>query len=143
MKRTAIDLSLGLVAGLPTVAVAQAGHDVHHPAQAQEQAIPPATPTMPMPGMPEQCRTMMQAMPAECMSAMQQMMQGGMMHGAADASKAAGTASAASCIIPPCIIYCMAVMHSAGMACIMVRIWSGIPGIGIVEAAGGAACSCA
>lgn len=37
---------------------------------------------------------MMQAMPAECMSAMQQMMQGGMMHGAADASKAAGTTPA-------------------------------------------------
>ncbi|SDL96135.1 40-residue YVTN family beta-propeller repeat-containing protein [Paracoccus chinensis] len=36
----------------------------------------------------------MQAMPAECMSAMQQMMQGGMMQDAADASKAAGTASA-------------------------------------------------
>ncbi|WP_273699860.1 DUF305 domain-containing protein [Paracoccus sphaerophysae] len=37
---------------------------------------------------------MMQAMPAECMSAMQQMMQGGMMHGAVDASKAAGMAPA-------------------------------------------------
>ena len=36
----------------------------------------------------------MQAMPAECMSAMQQMMQGGMMHGAVDASKAAGMAPA-------------------------------------------------
>ena len=92
MKRTAIALSLGLAAGLPTVALAQAGHDTHHPAQAQEQAAPPAAPTMPMPGMPDQMRTMMQAMPAECMSAMQQMMQGGMMHGAADASKAAGMA---------------------------------------------------
>ena len=94
MKRTAIALSLGLAAGLPTVALAQAGHDTHHPAQAQEQAAPPAAPTMPMPGMPDQMRTMMQAMPAECMSAMQQMMQGGMMHGAADAAKAAGAASA-------------------------------------------------
>lgn len=94
MKRTVIALSVGLAAGLPAVALAQAGHDAHHPAQAQEQAIPPATPTMPMPGMPEQCRTMMQAMPAECMSAMQQMMQGGMMHGAADAPKAAGMEAA-------------------------------------------------
>ncbi|WP_207101141.1 DUF305 domain-containing protein [Paracoccus shandongensis] len=75
MKRTAIALSLGLAAGLPTVALAQAGHDTHHPAQAQEQAAP----TMPMPGMPDQMRTMMQ---------------GGMMNGAADASKAAGTAPA-------------------------------------------------
>ena len=90
MKRTAIALSVGLVAGLPAAALAQAGHDTHHPAQAQEQAAPPAAPTMPMPGMPDQMRTMMQAMPAECMSAMQQMMQGGMMHGAVDASKAAG-----------------------------------------------------
>ena len=94
MKRTAIALSLGLAAGLPAVALAQAGHDTHHPAQAQEQAAPPAAPTMPMPGMPDQMRTMMQAMPAECMSAMQQMMQGGMMHGAVDASKAAGMAPA-------------------------------------------------
>ena len=94
MKRTAIALSLGLAAGLPTVALAQAGHDTHHPAQTQEQAAAPAAPTMPMPGMPDQMRTMMQAMPAECMSAMQQMMQGGMMHGAADAAKAAGAASA-------------------------------------------------
>ena len=94
MKRTAIALSVGLVAGLPAAALAQAGHDTHHPAQAQEQAAPPAAPTMPMPGMPDQMRTMMQAMPAECMSAMQQMMQGGMMHGAADASRAAGTTPA-------------------------------------------------
>ncbi len=94
MKRTAIALSLGLAAGLPTVALAQAGHDTHHPAQAQEQAAPPAAPTMPMPGMPDQMQTMMQAMPAECMTAMQQMMQGGMMQDAADASKAAGAASA-------------------------------------------------
>ena len=94
MKRTAIALSLVLAAGLPTVALAQAGHDTHHPAQVQEQATSPVSPTMPMPGMPDQMRTMMQAMPAECMSAMQQMMQGGMMHGALDASKAAGTARA-------------------------------------------------
>ena len=94
MKRTAIALSLGLAAGLPAVALAQAGHDTHHPAQTQEQAAAPAAPTMPMPGMPDQMRTMMQAMPAECMSAMQQMMQGGMMHGAVDASKAAGMAPA-------------------------------------------------
>lgn len=94
MKRTAIALSLGLAAGLPTVALAQAGHDTHHPAQAQEQAAPPVSPKMPMSGMPDQMRTMMQAMPAECMSAMQQMMQGGMMHGAFDASKAAGMAPA-------------------------------------------------
>lgn len=95
MKRTAIALSVGLAAGLPAAALAQAGHDAHHPArQLQEQAAPPASPTMPMSGMPEQYRTMMQAMPAECMNAMQQMMQGGMMHGAADASKAAETAPA-------------------------------------------------
>ena len=81
MKRTAIALSLGLAAGLPAVALAQAGHYTHHPAQTQEQAAAPAAPTMPMPGMPDQMRTMMQAMPAECMSAMQQMMQGGMMQG--------------------------------------------------------------
>nr|WP_103174622.1 DUF305 domain-containing protein [Paracoccus sp. SY] len=94
MKRTVIALSLGLAAGLPAVALTQAGHDAHHPAQQhQGQAIPPATPTMPMSGMPEQCRTMMQAMPAECMSAMQQMIQGRMMHGAADAPKAAKTAA--------------------------------------------------
>ena len=42
MKRTAIALSLGLAAGLPTVALAQAGHDTHHPAQTQEQAAAPA-----------------------------------------------------------------------------------------------------
>lgn len=94
MKRTAIALSLGLAAGLPAVALAQAGHDTHHPAQTQEQAAAPAAPTMLMPGMPDQMRTMMQAMPAECMSAMQKMMQGGMMHGAVDASKAAGMAPA-------------------------------------------------
>ncbi len=100
MKRTAIALSLGLAAGLPTVALAQAGHDTNHPAQAQEQAAPPAAPTMPMPGMPDQMRTMMQAMPAECLSAMQQMMQGGMMHGAVDASKAAGDGNAPSSPAP-------------------------------------------
>ena len=94
MKRTAIALSVGLAAGLPAAALAQAEHDTHHPAQAQEQAAPPAAPTMPMPGMPDQMRTMMQAMPAECLSAMRQMMQGGMMHGAVDASKAAGDENA-------------------------------------------------
>ncbi|WP_134724213.1 CopM family metallochaperone [Paracoccus luteus] len=94
MKRTAIALSLGLAAGLPAAALAQAGHDAHHPAQAQGQAAPPAAPTVPMSDMPEQHRTMMQAMPAECIAAMQQMMQGGMMHGAADATKPAGMAPA-------------------------------------------------
>ena len=53
---------------------------------------------------------------------------------------AALDASAAPCIIPPCIICCMALMHSAGMACIMVRYCSGMPDIGIVGEAGGAAC---
>ena len=42
-----------------------------------------------MPGMPEQCRTMMQGMPSECMNAMQQMMQGGMMQGMMAAPDAA------------------------------------------------------
>ena len=94
MKRTAIALSLGLAAGLPAAALAQAGHHAHHPAPQQEQATPPAAPAMPMSGMPEQCRTTMQVMPAARMSAMQQMMQGGMMHGATDGSNAAGMASA-------------------------------------------------
>jgi len=92
MKRTAIALTLGLAAGLPTVALAQAGHDAHHPAQPQEQAASPAAPTMPMSGMPDQMRTMMQAMPAECMTAMQQMMQDGMMPGMIAAPPAAAAA---------------------------------------------------
>jgi YVTN family beta-propeller protein len=85
MKRTAIALSVGLLTGMPGVALAQAEHDAHHPANSQVQAeqVPAPTPpstTMPsMQGMPEQCQAMMQAMPQECMSAMQQMMQGGMM----------------------------------------------------------------
>lgn len=79
MKRTALALALGLAAGLPAAALAQAGHDAHHPAQPPEQA-PPAAPPGPM-----------QAMPAECRDAMQQMMQGGMMHGAAGTAPAEGT----------------------------------------------------
>ncbi|SHM58105.1 40-residue YVTN family beta-propeller repeat-containing protein [Paracoccus solventivorans] len=47
---------------------------------------------MPMSSMPEQYRTMMQAMPAECITAMQQMMQGGM-HGAMNASNPAEAAA--------------------------------------------------
>ena len=87
MNRTAIALSVGILAGLPGAARAQAGHDAHHPetppAQVQ-QAPAPTPPSAQMPamqGMPEQCRAMMQAMTPECMGAMHQMMQGGMMQG--------------------------------------------------------------
>ena len=86
MNRTAIVIALtvSLLAGLPGAALAQAGHDTHHPgtppAQA-EQAPAPTPPSGQMPGMqgmmPEQC----QAMTPECMGAMRQMMQGGMMQG--------------------------------------------------------------
>nr|WP_313665740.1 cytochrome D1 domain-containing protein [Brucella intermedia] len=83
MNRTAIALSVGILAGLPGAALAQAGHDAHHPgtppAQA-EQAPSPTSPARQMPGMqgmmPEQCRVMMQAMTPECIGAMHQMMQG-------------------------------------------------------------------
>lgn len=88
MNRTAIALSVGILAGLPGAALAQAGHDAHHPgtppAQA-EQAPSPTPPSGQMPGMqgmmPEQCQAMMQAMTPECMGAMQQMMQGMMKGG--------------------------------------------------------------
>lgn len=85
MNRTAIAIALtvSLLAGLPSAALAQAGHDTHHPttppAQA-EQAPAPTPPSGQMPSMqgmmPEQCQAMMQAMTPECMGAMQQMMQG-------------------------------------------------------------------
>ncbi len=85
MKRTAIAFSISLVAALPAVALAQAGHDTHHDPQKSTQAekapVASAGSMATMPGMPEQCRTMMQGMPSECMDAMQQMMQGGMMQG--------------------------------------------------------------
>lgn len=88
MNRTAIALSVSLLAGLPGAALAQAGHDTHHPgtppAQVQ-QAPAPTPPSGQMPGMqgmmPEQCQAMMQAMTPECMGAMHQMMQGGMKQG--------------------------------------------------------------
>lgn len=102
MKRTAIALSVSVLAGLPGVALAQAGHDAHHSenSQAQTQQAPAQTPpsaAMPsMQGMPEQCRAMMHTMPQECMSAMQQMMQGGMMHGGMGAPMSGNAASADS-----------------------------------------------
>ena len=88
MNRTTIALSLGVLAGLPGAALAQAGHDAHHPgtppAQVQQAPVP-TPPSGQMAGMqgmmPEQCQAMMQAMAPECMSAMHQMMQGGMMQG--------------------------------------------------------------
>ena len=97
MKRTAIAFSVSLMAALPAAALAQTEHDSHHPAQAP--AVIGQAPVSPQPkpgmsGMPEQGQAMMQAMSPECMKAMQQMMQGGMMHGAVDASKAAGMAPA-------------------------------------------------
>ncbi len=85
MKRTVIALSVSLLTGLPGVALAQAGHEAHHPENApvpteQAPAPTPSSAMIPaMPGMAGQCQAMMQAMPRECMNAMQQMMQGGMM----------------------------------------------------------------
>lgn len=88
MNRTAIALSVGILAGLPGAALAQAGHDVHHPGTPPTQAEQAPSPTPPsgqMPGMqgmmPEQCQAMVQAMTPECMGAMQQMMQGMMKGG--------------------------------------------------------------
>lgn len=85
MKRTAIAFSVSLLAALPAAALAQAGHDTHHdpqpPVQADQTPATAAGAMAAMPGMPEQCRIMMQGMPSECMTAMQQMMQGGMMQG--------------------------------------------------------------
>ena len=102
MKRTAIALSVSVLAGLPGAAFAQAEHDAHHPGNAPAQsgqAPAPALPSATMPSMqamPEQCRTMMQAMPQECMGAMQQMMQGGMMQGGMAAPMAGETAPTAA-----------------------------------------------
>lgn len=88
MNRTAIALFVSVLAGLPGAALAQAGHDTHHPATPPAQVEQMPAPTPPsgqmsaMQGMmPEQCRAMMQAMTPECMGAMRQMMQGGMMQG--------------------------------------------------------------
>lgn len=86
MNRTAIAFSVGILAGLPGVALAQGGHDTHHPETPPAQSEKTPAPTPPsgrMPGMtemmPEQCRAMMKDATPECMGAMQQMMQGGMM----------------------------------------------------------------
>ncbi|MBB1498128.1 DUF305 domain-containing protein [Paracoccus sp. MC1862] len=90
MNRTAIVLSVGLLAGLPGAALAQAEHDTHHPGTppAQtEQAPAPTSPSDRMPGMPEHGQAMMQAM--------QQMMQEGM-HGGMAAPGADGTATSLS-----------------------------------------------
>ncbi|ARJ70329.1 MULTISPECIES: CopM family metallochaperone [Paracoccaceae] len=93
MNRTAIVLSVSLLAGLPGAALAQAEHDTHHPgtppAQA-EQAPAPTSPSDRMPGMqgiPEHGQAMMQAM--------QQMMQGGM-HGGMAAPGADGAPTSLS-----------------------------------------------
>jgi hypothetical protein len=51
MKRTAIALSLGLVAVLPAAALAQGEHGTHHPAEQQGQVATPAAPAMPMESM--------------------------------------------------------------------------------------------
>ena len=65
----------------------QAEHDAHYPQtpQAQEERAPASmSPSGQMPSMqdmPHECRAMMETMPQACMDAMQQMMQGGMMHG--------------------------------------------------------------
>ena len=95
MNRTAIALSVGLLAGLPGAALAQAGHDTHHPGTppAQAEQAPASTPSsgqMPvMQGMmPEQCQAMTQAMTPECMGAMHQMMQGMMTSPNAQAPRA-------------------------------------------------------
>ncbi|MEG4641783.1 DUF305 domain-containing protein [Paracoccus sp. APAP_BH8] len=88
MNRTAMALAVSLLAGLPDTALAQAGHDTHHPTIPPGQAEQVPAPTPPagqMPAMqgmmPEQCRAMMQAMIPECMDAMHQMMQGEKMQG--------------------------------------------------------------
>lgn len=68
MDRTAITLTLALLAGPP--AFAQEGHDIHH------AETPAEAPTAQMPAMPTQCQAMMQAMTPDCMASMQQVMQG-------------------------------------------------------------------
>ncbi|MFC0810807.1 DUF305 domain-containing protein [Paracoccus panacisoli] len=90
MNRTAIVLSVSLLAGLPGAALAQAEHDTHHPATppAQAEQAPAPRPQMPgMQGMPEHGQAMMQTM--------QQMMQGGM-HGGMAAPGAGGAATSLS-----------------------------------------------
>ncbi|WP_413872239.1 DUF305 domain-containing protein [Albidovulum sp.] len=95
MNRTAIALAVSLLAALPGAALAQAGHDTHHPTTPSAEAGQAPAPTSPagqMPAMqgmmPEQCKAMMQAMTPECAGAMQQMMQGGMMQGMTGAPNA-------------------------------------------------------
>ena len=86
MNRTAIVLSVSLLAGLPGAALAQAEHDTHHPgtSPAQAEQVPAPTPQMPgMQGMPDHGQ------------AMQQMMQGGM-HGGMAAPGAGGAATSLS-----------------------------------------------
>ena len=90
MNRTAIVLSVSLLAGLPGAALAQAEHDTHHPGTppAQAEQAPAPRPQMPgMQGMPEHDQAMMQAM--------QQMMQGGM-HGGMAAPGTDGAATSLS-----------------------------------------------
>ena len=82
MTRAAIALSVGLLTGLPSFALAQAEHGAHRPGNAQVQIEPAPAPTarsatMPlMQGMPEQSRAMMRAMPPECRDALHQVMPG-------------------------------------------------------------------
>ncbi|WP_273500713.1 DUF305 domain-containing protein [Paracoccus sphaerophysae] len=90
MNRTAIVLSVSLLAGLPGAALAQAKHDTHHPGTPPDQAeqAPAPAPQMPgMQGMPEHGQAMMEAM--------QQMMQEGM-HGGMAAPGADGAATSLS-----------------------------------------------
>ncbi|WP_112875498.1 DUF305 domain-containing protein [Paracoccus endophyticus] len=87
MNRTAIVLSVSLLAGLPGAALAQAEHDTHHPGTPSAQAEPAPAPTSPMPsmqGMPEHGQAMIPAM--------QHMMPGGM-HGGMAAPGADGVAT--------------------------------------------------
>ena len=91
MNRTAIVLSVSLLAGLPGAALAQAEHDTHHPGTPPAQAEQAPAPTSPLDRMPG-----MQGMPEHgqaMMEAMQQMMQGGM-HGGMAAPGGGGDAAA-------------------------------------------------
>ena len=90
MKRTAIALSLGLAAVLPAAALAQGEHGTHHPAEQQGQVSTPAAPAMPMDSMNGPSSTMMQAMSAECVTAMQKMMQAMMATSSSDAATPVG-----------------------------------------------------
>lgn len=87
MKRTALFLSATILTTLPGVVLADPGHGT--PAPANVQAPVGSEPNTPngrmhsMEGMPEQWRSMMQAMPRECLEAMHEMMHAAMADAAA------------------------------------------------------------